>query len=320
MTPTRRLLTLLAAAAAAALLAASSAVADSWTSAGSMSATREGHTATALPDGSVLVTGGFPGPRASADLFDAAAGRWAAGGAKPPAMSGPRAAAASVLLPSGKVLVVGGDDVNGPLKSAELYDPSTKAWVTGAAKPPDMSTARNGATATLLPTGNVLVAGGLPGVGLVATTSAELYHPDTNTWSSAGDMAQGRTTAAAALLPSGKVLIAGGFDGNGTNLASAELYDPVTNSWAAGANRPGDMAVKRNFPMMALLPNGRVLVAGGSDSGDALKSAELYDPAGAHVVEQGRDEPGPRRHAHRAARRARARCRRLALVPGRQDR
>jgi hypothetical protein len=91
---------------------------------------------------------------------------------------------------------------------------------------------RVNSTTTLLPTGNVLVAGGF--VGLYSnpqtTPSAMLYHPDTNTWTGTGNMTTGREHHTATLLPGGQVLMAGGtlFDHPHAPvfLASAELYTP----------------------------------------------------------------------------------------------
>src|SRR5437588_39524 len=84
-----------------------------------------------------------------------------------------------------------------------------------------MTTPRIGHTATLLPSGKVLVAGGGGGVLLA---QAELYDPATGTWSPTGSMAIARSGHTATLLPSGKVLVAGGSNGSGVS-ASAELYD-----------------------------------------------------------------------------------------------
>ena len=85
-----------------------------------------------------------------------------------------------------------------------------------------LGTARADHTATLLPSGKVLVAGGVNGGAL---SSAELYDPATGTWTATGSMGTARYIHTATLLPSGKVLVAGGDSGSGS-LSSAELYDP----------------------------------------------------------------------------------------------
>jgi hypothetical protein len=81
---------------------------------------RLGQTATVLEDGSLLVAGGAFAALASAELYDAKAGRWSATGN----MVTPRVNCTATLLLDGKVIVAGGDSLNGVLASAELYDPS----------------------------------------------------------------------------------------------------------------------------------------------------------------------------------------------------
>ena len=87
------------------------------------------------------------------------------------------------------MLVAGGINTDdfGALSSAELYDPASGTWTaTGS-----LVTARDNHTATLLPNGKVLVAGGINGPSL-HLSSAELYDPAT--WNVDGDRQPGHRT------------------------------------------------------------------------------------------------------------------------------
>ncbi|WP_375765312.1 kelch-like protein [Archangium gephyra] len=154
--------------------------------------------------------------------------------------------------------------------------------ITGAATGPgswastgSLATIRGDHSATLLPSGKVLVAGGSYFSGGKSTylSSAELYDPTTGTWSPTGSMAVGRRYHAATLLASGKVLVVGGEGSTGA-LGSAELYDPATGTWTSA----GSMAVSRQYHTSVKLPSGKVLVLGGISGGVTQSSAELYDP------------------------------------------
>jgi hypothetical protein len=145
-----------------------------------------------------------------------------------------------------------------------------------------MTTARCAHTATLLSSGNVLIAGGYgsdPG-GYDTLDTAELYDPASGTFGAIGSMTMARGQHTATLLSSGKVLIAGGIDFSTSNwwVSGAELYDPATGTFSA----TGSMTVPRGGHTATLLSGGKVLIAGGIDA-DTLTSthasAELYDPA-----------------------------------------
>jgi hypothetical protein len=142
-----------------------------------------------------------------------------------------------------------------------------------------MSTARDFATATLLPTGQVLIAGGfiLVSGNPVVLNSAELYNPATGTFTLTGSLATARAGHSAVLLPNGRVLIAGGGDFISTSFASAEVFTLGTDSFSpagsGGFGFPvGQMSVPRAQFTATLLPTGTVLVVGGSGG----TTAELF--------------------------------------------
>ncbi|GHH82765.1 hypothetical protein GCM10018793_43150 [Streptomyces sulfonofaciens] len=234
---------------------------------------RSTHTATLLPDGTVLVAGGWgessPGvlrSLRSAELFDPATGRWAP--AEP--MTDVRSDHCAVRLPDGRVLVVGGITHTDVYRWAgqsfcELYDPVTGTWSpTGSLRIP-----RSGHQATLLADGTVLVTGGVALEGRKSRTfhpqspwHTELYNPAAGTWTPAGNMPIGRAHHRALALPSGRVLVLGGahsatYD---AGYAAAAVYDPRSRAWTPATG----MRTGRFYCSATRLKDGRVLAAGGT--------------------------------------------------------
>jgi uncharacterized protein (TIGR03437 family) len=204
---------------------------------------------------------------------------WSSAGSLPAAL----ATHAAVRLADGRVLIIAGfSPPNTFLSTAYLYDPATNQWApTGS-----VSAGRQYHTAVLLPNGKVLMTGGLMVVSnrLAPTNVAELYDPATGTWSLTGAMNSPRDAHTMTLLPNGKVLVATGSDRlvaapqTFTPIRSCELYDPQTGTWSL----TGELALPRSTPVATLLPNGKVLLAGGTNNNTGLNptnTAELYDPA-----------------------------------------
>lgn len=254
-----------------------------WAPAASMSTPRVEHTATLLPNGQVLVAGGrtsveSPEALASAEIYDPGINRWLPG----PPMHAARARHTATLLKNGKVLVVGGIAVAfNPYRLApvvaELYDPSTSGWTI---LPNGQAIAREQHTATLLPSGKVMVIGGVSELSC-PDPSTELYDPVKNAWDF-GPGVTGRFGHTATLLPGGKILVLGGIGAQGCTvehptaqdtLASGELYDPKPDIWSSIAV----MQFPRAKHTSTLLPNGGVLVVGTDAASNARP--ELYDIA-----------------------------------------
>lgn len=228
-----------------------------FTSTGNMALSRVFHTATLLPNGNVLITGGRD---ASAELYDPSSGKFALAGS----MSVGRSSHTATLLANGKVLLAGGQNVSGTLATCELYDPTSGTFTdTGM-----MATPREEHTATLLPNGKVLITGGSNSTGELAT--AELYDPVTGSFTATNSMVNSRTLHTATLLNTGNVLVIGGL-AKSVLLSGAEVYDVVAGSFKA----TGSLMTARDSHTATLLANGTVLVAGGNCD----FTTELYDAA-----------------------------------------
>jgi N-acetylneuraminic acid mutarotase len=267
-----------------------------WTSAGSMAERRYNHTAALLPNGKVLVCGGFGGGAgpisllSSAELYTPPAvptppevignGTWTSTAGP---MTHARYNHTATVLANGKILVAAGraSTVYGSLvPEAELYDPTAGTWSPAGS----MNFGRYLHTATLLPNGWVLFAGGtnrgVSGMNSYGdeVINVDIYNPATAAWmtlSPALALTGKRYNHTATLLASGKVLIAGGYfgaEGSGTVINTVELFDFALGSWSAAT--PTNTA--RSSHTATLLPDGKVLVAGGTNGTTTYSSAEIY--------------------------------------------
>jgi hypothetical protein len=237
-----------------------------WTTTGTLNIPRNGHTATLLANGQVLVAGGKSSIGtivASAELYDPATGKWTITGN----MANARTNHTATLLPNGEVLVAGGIGIDNPqapcTATAELYNPFTGQWRTTGS----MTTARYWQGTTLLQTGHVLVAGGAIcwgfSGGASPGNSAELYDPSVGTWEATGSMHNNRN-ASLTLLQDGQALVAD---------ETAELYDPSMGQWTMTAAMYYTFGTGRLATV--LLKNGDVLVYGNHF---ACYASEFYNP------------------------------------------
>lgn len=187
-----------------------------------------------------------------------------------------------------RLLLVVGVIISFAVAATALHAPLPSTGTVGAiAAAGQMLEPRSGHTATLLPDGRILIAGGMRR-NQDFYSSAELYDPASSKFQFTGEMNQRRVGHIAVLLRSSKVLIAGGWVGHG-GTDSAELYDPATGKFTAISR----MTARRGKPSATLLPNGDVLIAGGEESdNNSLASAELF-----HVKTLSFERTGSMHHA-----------------------
>jgi hypothetical protein len=236
---------------------------------GALLAERIQPSAAALPDGRILILGGWVDGRVSAatEIFDPATRRSIAG----PALAAPRNAPTVVALADGRILIAGGYDGSDVRADTEIFDPSTaRLQPVGA-----LGTARSGATGTLLADGSILVVGGgrPDREPRRALASAEIFDPATGVFRPAGSLAIARYKHGAVRLAKGDVLIVGGSDERdyGGKLRSVERFDV-----GAGRFVPAGQLADPRFKIadgLLLLPGNRILVGAGD------VAPEIFDVA-----------------------------------------
>jgi len=256
-------------------------------SAGPLIKARSGHTATSLPDGRVLVVGGYAYDEcdgycfhyiADAEVWDPATASFGPAGSLVEAREGHT----STLLPDGRVLIVGGADGSGKGKgpSAEVWDPETARFSPAAGS---LAKAGDVHVAALRPDGRVLLVGEADGFS--PTVSAGFWDPEAAAFASAGSVAythdgQPVTDYSLTPLPDGHVLIVGGEyepdpDSPDEVIATAAVWDPET----ATLDAAGSLGEARSGHTATILSDGHVLVTGGRDSDfESLALAEVWDP------------------------------------------
>lgn len=278
---------------------------NKWIRTGDMKTARRGHAATLLSDGRVLITGGYDGTTAAtalnkAETYDPATGIWTA---TKTALVEARRWHTSTLLPSGKVLIAGGAVSSGNGTVTELFDPSATATVSFTSAG-SMAVARQGHTATLLPSGKVLIIGrsnnerGSLNVGtsgspnfVYSERTTEIYDPSATAvapatpvyWSLGPTLNVGRDSHTATLVPNSTsnptkyyLLVAGGFGGTNTS----ELLDITTSSLGAWlpVHSNNNMNVPRALHTSTYISStGKVLTIGGYNAtSQTLNSTEIF--------------------------------------------
>lgn len=264
--------------------------AQSWEPVGDMTQPRLGHSLTLLADGRVLAAGGAGGqrpegsediqaqviPTGTAEVYDPETQEWTA----VDELLAPRFQHTATRMGDGRVLLTGGqtiaDDAVEPTESTELFDPASETFSRAAA----MEVPRADHAAVTLADGRVLVVGG--DLGNRVTGRAEAFDFQQGAWRGVASLARERRGHAVTRLGDGTVLVTGGEtvrEGARTSLGSAERYNPDDDAWTSA----GEMGCPRSRHGQALLPDGRVLAAGGDAAfpGEppvARSCAEIYQP------------------------------------------
>jgi len=264
---------------------------QTFTCTGSLSVARDVPAGAGLPDGTVLVSGGWnqaSGVLTSAEIYEPLTGSFAPAGSMASGHLWGGWGAPLPVLPNGAVLVAGGLDASGQLSdTAELYDPSTRTFSTTGT----MAVATISMNPVLLEDGSVLYVGGwdsvlsqtvseLPGWSYAGsgTAAVERYYPAQGVFRTTGSLAEDRLFGCNVRLPNGDVLAIAGAQGPTTIEHGVEQYDVTGGRWTTIGSFTGAPFCAGAFA----LPNGKVLLTGtGGLIGAtlAVPGVALFDPA-----------------------------------------
>lgn len=268
-----------------------------WIPTSVMVSSRDSHSATVLPDGNVLVVGGYNRGvyLDTAEIFFSTVGIWR----QIAAMPSRRANHTATLLPNGEVLIFGGVNENGVLGSLISYNtvgPSAGTWTALAAptSPPLPAVlVTHSHSATLLPNGEVLYMFGNDGSGSaneLAPVFSGIYNRSANAWRNSGvpNTVAGSFNHSATLLPNGIALFTGGAQSpvgsNSSALRRVLTYNVTASSVAFASN----LISNRAYHTATLLPSGDVIAIGGYNGTNFLNSTEFIYFTGASDI----DTPG----------------------------
>ncbi len=256
---------------------------NSWTLAAAMNQPRAHHAAVLMGNGKVFVTGGEGGPGNSipsaSEIYDPGTNTWTSAqtfyGYRPNGTT-------ATVLKDGRLTIYGGVEQVQPGNSYEFYDPATGRAAYGRFMGPGDTSY---STVASLEDGTVIIVGGQQTYNPTGALNATaIFNPaldvagntTTDAWSAGPAMDVGHCRHTMTTLRNGLLLVAGGRCGSSESIAVAEPYDPVGKRWLPAA----PLLNARGIHTAVLLPDGRVLVAGGSKISAAITdTTEIYTPA-----------------------------------------
>jgi hypothetical protein len=243
-----------------------------WLEAGTMVSSRSNHTAVVLPDGNVMLIGGFANGvyLNTTEVYYSTSGKWLPSASMPVA----RAQHSATLLKDGRIMVVGGLNAGGILGSTLFFNAtgdgsgaSDGIWTAGPALAGGQHSHSH--TATLLPDGRLMVAGGNDEFG--ETSTSQIFTNEVaGTWSSYGNLVVPRLSHAAHLLPNGDLLISGGAQSPGNAVTQSERFDVATSSWSLDSN----YIVPRAYGTAVMAADNTIYSIGGYNGVNFINSTE----------------------------------------------
>ena len=250
---------------------------NAWTTVAPMTDARNGHTATLLLDGTVLVVGGAREQRqhlTSVERFDPKVNTWHA--EKP--LDVARWLHAAVRTSEGDVVVVGGrsnagQQGKGPgvsIAEVEKFDVKSGSWQT---LPPMSEPRQRTAVVAEAADGGVIVIGGQTATS--STNYAETWGPGQSEWKPFDNhLSMSLSSHTGTRLPSGDLVVIGGEPPNSVDTTRVQRWLIESKQWCLA----GELVNGRKLHTATLLNDGRVLVVGGTSGGLPERSAELWAP------------------------------------------